>query len=197
MLLNMPMRSHVLLNMPTSLRGRQLCPGQNYGRVSCEGVRQPANKRSARRRAMEVAVACYGAEGTLLLGEAAGQQERTSKLVGLARDLSKAPVGTATGTFAGGPGLRETVTELGSAVPGAGPVPLHNPDSGVGLGLLETVAESSSAVQAGTLLKPCNECERLRLYSSFLTMPFPITSACSHPCPRFRACGGLRLLGLW
>ena len=71
---------------------------------------------------MEVAVACYGAEGTLLLGEAAGQQERSSKLVGLARDLSKAPVGTATGTYAGGPGLRETVTELGSAVPGAYPM---------------------------------------------------------------------------
>jgi len=68
---------------------------------------------------MEVAVACYGAEGTLLLGEAAAQQEqRASNLVGLARDLTRAPVGTATGTYAGGPGLRETVAELGGSVPG-------------------------------------------------------------------------------
>ena len=67
---------------------------------------------------MEVAVACYGPEGTLLLGEAAAQQEQASNLVGLARDLTKAPVGTATGTYAGGPGLRETVTQLSSPVPG-------------------------------------------------------------------------------
>ena len=71
-------------------------------------------------RSMEVTVACYGAEGTLLLGGAAGQQEQraASQLVGLARDLTRAPVGTATGTYAGGPGLRETVAELGSSVPG-------------------------------------------------------------------------------
>lgn len=63
-------------------------------------------------------MACY-AEGALLMGEAAGQDGR-GKLIMTARDLSKPPVGTAIGSWPAGSGLRETVAELGLAIPGGG-----------------------------------------------------------------------------
>ena len=62
-------------------------------------------------------MACY-AEGTVLLGEAAGQDGR-GKLIMMGRDLTLPPLGTATGNWGGGSGLRETVAELGLAIPGA------------------------------------------------------------------------------
>lgn len=67
-------------------------------------------------RAVEVAVACY-AEGALLMGEAVGQDGR-GKLIMMARDLSKPPVGSAIGSWPAGSGLRETAAELGLAIPG-------------------------------------------------------------------------------
>ncbi len=65
----------------------------------------------------EVSVAAYSA-GVLLLGQSGGDSGR-SRLLAAGRDLTLPPLGTATGASAAAQGLRETISELDMAVPGA------------------------------------------------------------------------------
>jgi len=65
-----------------------------------------------------VAAACYHRVG-LLIAEAGGQDGRTG-LLATARDHSAPPTATATGALTAAAALRETVTELGMAIPGSG-----------------------------------------------------------------------------
>lgn len=65
-----------------------------------------------------MAAACYHRVG-LLIAEAGGQDGRTG-LLATARDHSAPPTATATGALTAAAALRETVTELGMAIPGGG-----------------------------------------------------------------------------
>lgn len=71
----------------------------------------------AHNRGLEVAATCYHRVG-LLLAEAGGQDGRTG-LLATARDHSAPPTATATGALTAAAALRETITELGMAIPGA------------------------------------------------------------------------------
>lgn len=76
-------------------------------------------------------MAAYSA-GVLLLGQSGGDSGR-SRLLAAGRDLTLPPLGTATGASAAAQGLRETISELDMAVPGASvnlplhPLRCHNP----------------------------------------------------------------------
>lgn len=72
-----------------------------------------------------MAAACYHRVG-LLLAEAGGQDGRTG-LLATARDHSAPPTATATGAFTASAALRETVTELGMAIPGEREPPAPQP----------------------------------------------------------------------
>ena len=63
-----------------------------------------------------MAAACYHRAG-LLLAEAGGQDGRTG-LLATSRDHAAPPTATATGATTAAGALRETVTELGMAIPG-------------------------------------------------------------------------------
>lgn len=67
-------------------------------------------------RGLEVVAACY-ASGALLLAESVPGEPRT-KLFLLSRDLTVPPVSTATGARVAVQGLRESIAELGTIVPG-------------------------------------------------------------------------------
>ena len=81
------------------------------------------------------------------MGEAAGPDGR-GKLIMTGRDLTLPPLGTATGNWGGGSGLRETVAELGLAIPGASLGLTYRERA---QGLAESVAELDLAIPGAGL----------------------------------------------
>lgn len=73
-------------------------------------------------RGLEVAAACYH-RGALLVAEGAASDSAVAgrtRLLAAARDLTQPPLGTSVGAAGGSVGLlRESITELAIAIPGA------------------------------------------------------------------------------